>query len=92
MAGARRIEDGVAEGHGLREIDVESSDEMFAMDVEIGEGDGGVVGDFFFESDAGLLDARSDEVGGEGGNVAGDGVGSFGTPWLNAAGKAQLAA
>ncbi len=74
-AGTCRIEDRVVEGDGLREIDVQGTDEMFAMDVEIGERDGSVVSDFFFESDAGLLDSRSDEVGGEGGNVAGDTLG-----------------
>jgi len=46
----------------LREIDVEGADEMLAVDVEIGDGDGGVVGDFAFESETGLLDARGDEV------------------------------
>src|SRR5579864_9817716 len=48
---------------------------MFAVDVEVGEGDGGVVGDFFFERDAGLLDAGSDEIRCEGGDVAGDALG-----------------
>ena len=48
------------------------------MDVEIGDGDGGVVGDFAFESETGLLDARGDEVRGECGNVVGDAFGKSG--------------
>ncbi len=50
---------------------------MFAVNVEIGDGDGGAAGDFTLERQAGLLHARSHEVGGEGGNVIGD---AFGEP------------
>lgn len=48
---------------------------MFAVHVEVRERNSGVVDDFFFESDASLLHARSDEVGSEGGDVARDGGG-----------------
>jgi hypothetical protein len=51
---------------------------MLAVNVEVGDGDGGVVGDFAFESETGLLDARGDEVRGEGGNVVGDAFGESG--------------
>ena len=72
------IEDGIGEGDRRREIDVERADEMFAVNVEIGDGDGGVAGDFAFESEAGLLHARGDEVRGEGGNIVGDAFGESG--------------
>ena len=51
---------------------------MFAVDVEIGDGDGGVAGDFALEGEAGLLHARGDEVGSEGGNIVGDALGESG--------------
>ena len=73
--GAGGIEDGIAEGDGLRQVDVKGADEMFAMNVEIGNGDGGVVGDLALESKAGLLHARRDEVRSEGGDVVGDALG-----------------
>lgn len=73
--GAGGIEDGIGESDRLWKVDVERADEMFAVDVEIGDGDGSVVGDFAFESKAGLLHARGDEVGGKGGNVVGDAFG-----------------
>src|ERR1022692_1995591 len=51
---------------------------MFAVNVKIGDGDGGMAGDFALEGEAGLLDARGDEVGGEGGDVVGDALGESG--------------
>src|SRR5580700_1699320 len=45
---------------------------MFAVDVEVGDGDGRLAGDLTLEGEAGLLHARGDEVGGEGGDVVGD--------------------
>src|SRR5271166_4809941 len=48
---------------------------MFAVDVQIGDGNGGLLGYFALDSKAGLLHARSYEVGGEGGNVVGDTLG-----------------
>lgn len=73
--GAGGIEDGIGESDGRRKVNVESADEVFAVDVEIGDGDGGVVGDFALEREAGLLHARGDEVGGESGNIVGDALG-----------------
>ena len=69
------IEEGISEGDGLRKVDIERPNEMFAVDVEVGDGDGGMVGDFAFEREAGLLHARSDEIGGKGGNVVSDALG-----------------
>src|ERR1039458_5266979 len=45
---------------------------MFAMDVEIGNGDGRLACDFALERETGLLHARGDEVESESGNVIGD--------------------
>ena len=73
--GAGGIEDGIGESDGRRKVNVESADEVFAVDVEIGDGDSGVVGDFALEREAGLLHARGDEVGGESGNIVGDALG-----------------
>src|ERR1700693_6285917 len=44
---------------------------MFAVDVEIGSGDGGLAGNLALKREAGLLHARGDEVEGEGGDVVG---------------------
>ena len=73
--GSSGIEDGIVQRGGLREIHVEGADEMFAANVEQRDGDRGVIGDLFFKCQADLLDARSDEVGGEGGDVVGDALG-----------------
>ncbi len=54
-----------------RKIYVQRADQMFAVNVEIGDGDGGVAGDFALDSQAGLLHARGYEIGGEGGDVVG---------------------
>src|ERR1017187_1208976 len=51
---------------------------MFAVDVKIGNRDGGMAGDFAYESEAGLLHARGHEVGGERGNIVGDALSESG--------------
>jgi len=43
--GAGGIEDGIGECDRRREIDIEGANEMFTVDVEIRDGDGGVGGD-----------------------------------------------
>jgi len=72
------IEDGIGEGDGLREVDVERADEMFSVDVEIRDGDRGVAGDFALESEAGLLNARGDEIWSEGRDIVSDTLGESG--------------
>src|SRR5260370_32399401 len=62
----------------VREVQVECANEMFTVDVQIRDRDGGVVGDFALESEAGLLDTRGDEVGGKGGDVVGDALSESG--------------
>ena len=56
------IEDGISERDRLRKVDIESADEMFAVDVKIGDSDSGVAGNLALEGEAGLLDARRDKV------------------------------
>lgn len=75
---ASGIEDGIGKRYRLRKIDIECADEMFAMNVEIGDGDGGVTGDFALERKAGLLNPRGNEVGREGGDIIGDTLGESG--------------
>ncbi len=75
---ARGIEERISERDRRREIHIERADEMFAVDVEIRDRDGGVAGDFALESEAGLLHARSHEVGSERGDVVGDALGESG--------------
>ena len=57
---------------GCGKIHVERADQVFAANVEQRDRDRGVVDHFLFQSDAGLLHARGDEVSGEGGDVVGD--------------------
>src|SRR5882757_6285306 len=45
---------------------------MFAVHVEIGNGNGGVAGYFALQRDTGLLHARSDKVGSKGGDSVSD--------------------
>src|ERR1022692_113092 len=70
--GAGGIKKGIVEGDRLRQVDVKRANQMFAVDVEIGSGDGGLAGDLALEREAALLHARGDEVSGEGGDVVGD--------------------
>src|SRR5579863_5396525 len=48
---------------------------MFSVNVEIRNGDGGVVGDLALNGEAGLLHARGYEVRVKGGNIVGDALG-----------------
>src|ERR1700730_15547665 len=45
---------------------------MFAVNIEIRDGDGGVVGDLALNGEAGLLHPRGLEVGVKGGDIVGD--------------------
>ena len=76
--GAGGIEDGIGESDRRRKIDVEGADQVFAVNVEVRDGDGGVVGDFALDREAGLLHARGHEVAGESGDVVGDALSESG--------------
>ena len=73
--GAGGIENGVSERGGLREIYVERADQVFSTNIEQGQGHRGAAHHFLFQSQAGLLHARSDEVRGKGGNSFRDALG-----------------
>jgi hypothetical protein len=64
--GAGGIEDGISERVWLREIYIERTNQVFSTNTEQRQGYGGVADNFFFQCEAGLLHARSHEVGGEG--------------------------
>ena len=69
------IEEGIVERHGRRKVHIQRANKMFAVNVEIRDGNGGVVGDFALEGEAGLLHARRYVIAREGGDVIGDALG-----------------
>ena len=73
--GAGGIEYGVSQRGGLREIYVERTDQVFSTNIEQGQGNRSVADHFLFQSQAGLLHARGDEVGGKGGDCFRDALG-----------------
>ena len=73
--GAGGVEDRIGQRAGLRKINIQRANQVFAMNREQRESYGATVRDLFFQREISLLYARGHEVWCEGGNMVGDTLG-----------------